>query len=120
MFINEEEYAKLLNGFTEVSIQLKRTQKFLKENISDMERTSATIGDSVCSEVEKYMNLPYNVSIKKIVSDICYYIATVDGFDDCTGSGRTVEEAYEDAMGMLKITIMHNIKNNIPIPIPAQ
>ena len=122
VYINDEDYVKFLNSFTEVGIQLKRTQKFLKENINDFEKIPVEQNkeSTVNSELEKYMNLPYNVSIKKKTGEVCYYIASVTEFEDCIGSGRTVEEAYDDAMGMLRVIIMRSLENKLSIPVPAE
>jgi len=50
-------------------------------------------------KLQEYMDLPYNIIIKKITDESgTYYYATVLELDGCQSTGETYNEAYENIL----------------------
>lgn len=122
MKITNENDEKIINILAETAIQLKRTIKFLDDNRKDYEHKyrEKTNGKEPNEELKKYMDLPYNILIRKIAGSVYYYESQLLEFKNCTGTGRTYDEAYEEALYLLEREIKHHLKNNIPIPMPIE
>jgi len=69
--------------------------------------------------IQEYLNLPYNVIVKKICDESgMYYVATVLEFDGCIGTGDTYEEAYNDVIEAMTGWIETKIENGFDVPYP--
>ncbi|EGL83434.1 HicB family protein [Caldalkalibacillus thermarum TA2.A1] len=70
--------------------------------------------------VQYYLELPYNIVIRKIDDESGqYYYAHVLELDGCQSHGDTPEEAYENLMEAMEGYIEVKLENGDPIPEPA-
>lgn len=70
---------------------------------------------------EYYMNLSYNIIVKKINDESgTYYTAKVVEFDGCRGVGDTYEEAYSDVLEAMEGWIETKLENGFAVPEPME
>ncbi|GHV29703.1 pilus biosynthesis protein HicB [Clostridia bacterium] len=70
-------------------------------------------------EAKDYLNLPYNISIRRINDgSSSYYLATVQEFDGCQSTGETIESAAESLEETMEGWIETKLQNGFPIPHP--
>lgn len=68
---------------------------------------------------EYYLNLAYNIIVKKINDESgLYYSAKVLEFDGCMGVGDTYEEAYKDVLEAMEGWIETKLENGFTVPEP--
>ena len=69
---------------------------------------------------EYYMNLSYNIIVKRINDESgMYYTAKVLEFDGCRGVGDTYEEAYKDVLEAMEGWIETKLENGFEVPEPV-
>lgn len=69
--------------------------------------------------IQEYLNLPYNIIVKKINDESGkYFVATVLEFDGCMGTGDTYEEAYNDVLEAMEGWIETKLENGFSVPEP--
>lgn len=69
--------------------------------------------------VKEYMELPYNIIVKKINDESgAYYCATVLEFDGCMGTGETYGDAYCDVIEAMEGWIETKLENGFSVPLP--
>lgn len=69
--------------------------------------------------IQEYMELPYNIIVKKINDESgMYFSATVLEFDGCIGTGETYEEAYTDVLEAMEGWIETKLENGFSVPLP--
>ena len=71
--------------------------------------------------LQDYMNLPYNIIVKKITDESgTYYMADVLEFDGCIGTGESYSEAYQDVLEAMEGWIETKLENGFTIPEPIE
>ena len=69
--------------------------------------------------VRDYMELPYNIIIKKITDESgTYYHSSVLELDGCQSTGETYEEAYSGIIEAMEGYIETKIDNGFDVPTP--
>ncbi|MBQ3037728.1 MAG: toxin-antitoxin system HicB family antitoxin [Clostridia bacterium] len=69
--------------------------------------------------IQEYMELPYNIIVKKMNDESgVYFSATVLEFDGCMGSGDTYEDAYADVLEAMEGWIETKLENGFSVPLP--
>lgn len=69
--------------------------------------------------IQEYMELPYNIIVKKINDESgMYYTANVLEFDGCMGTGDTYAEAYQDVLEAMRGWIETKVENGFDVPLP--
>jgi predicted RNase H-like HicB family nuclease len=72
-------------------------------------------------KVQEYMDLPYNIIIKKITDESgTYYYATVLELDGCQSTGETYNEAYENSLEAMEGWIETKLENGYTVPVPIE
>jgi predicted RNase H-like HicB family nuclease len=72
-------------------------------------------------KVQEYMDLPYNIIIKKITDESGnYYYATVLELDGCQSTGETYNEAYENSLEAMEGWIETKLENGYTVPVPIE
>jgi predicted HicB family RNase H-like nuclease len=72
-------------------------------------------------KVQEYMDLPYNIIIKKITDESgTYYYATVLELDGCKSTGETYNEAYENSLEAMEGWIETKLENGYTVPVPIE
>lgn len=70
--------------------------------------------------IQEYLNLPYNIIVKKVCDESGqYYVATVLELDGCMGTGDSYEEAYRDVLEAMEGFIETKLKNGFEVPRPV-
>ncbi len=70
--------------------------------------------------IKEYMELPYNIVIKKITDESgTYYHSTVLELDGCQSSGDTYEEAYSGIIEAMEGYIETKLENGFQVPLPV-
>ena len=71
--------------------------------------------------IQDYINLPYNIIVKKIADESgTYYSARVLEFDGCMGTGETYDEAYNDVLEAMEGWIETKLENGFSVPLPME
>ncbi len=69
--------------------------------------------------VQEYMNLPYNIVIKKIQDESgSYFYGKVLELDGCQSDGETFDEAYNNVMSAMEGYIETKLENGFSVPVP--
>lgn len=69
--------------------------------------------------VQDYMNLPYDVVIKRITDESgVYFHAVVLELDGCQSTGETFQEAYEGIREAMEGWIEAKLENGFTVPMP--
>ncbi len=70
--------------------------------------------------VKEYLELPYNIVIKKISDESgTYFHAAVLELDGCQTTGDTYEEAYHDIFEAMEGYIETKLENGFEVPMPV-
>lgn len=72
-------------------------------------------------KAKEYLDLPYNIIIKKINDESgTYFYATVLEFDGCQSTGETYIEAYKNILEAMEGWIEAKLENGFPVPTPME
>lgn len=70
--------------------------------------------------VKDYLNLPYNIVVKKINDESgIYYHSSVLELDGCQSTGDTYEEAYNGILEAMEGYIETKLENGFSVPLPV-
>lgn len=70
--------------------------------------------------VNDYLNLPYNIIVKKINDESgTYYHSLVLELDGCQSTGDTYDEAYSGILEAMEGYIETKLEHSLPVPLPV-
>ncbi len=69
--------------------------------------------------VKDYLELPYNIVIKKVTDESgVYFHATVLELNGCQSTGDTYDEAYNEVLEAMEGYIETKLENGFEVPMP--